>query len=184
MEYQPVVAGPIVGHEAKIDGQHVLLIEGQGGGALGMLREKPNEQRSGRRDPKTLGTVLEAADGSWFIPNVESFNQKHRAVLDSAGTEVAGVDHASTSRRELHVPAGDLAWERHMGRPQYRIDGLFGVSRGAMHTFVAGISKHPFNGEITDALAQRSDASLVLLLACWLTTGSISSKVAANATSG
>lgn len=184
MEFKPIAAGSIVGHEVKIDGQGCLVVEGPGGEALGAIRAKPNEERATRRDPKMLGTILEAVDGSWFVPNQQEFREKHRAVLDAAGTEVAGIDHTSHSSQELQLPGGALIWERHVARPQYRIDGLFGVSRTAMHAFVAGISRRPFKGEITDALAGRPDASLVLLLACWLTSGSISTKVAASATAG
>jgi hypothetical protein len=183
VEYQPVAAGPFVGHQVKLDGERCLVVEGSGGEAFGAMRAKANEQRANRGDPKTLGTILEAAAGSWFVPNLQHLVEKHRAVLDAAGTEVAGVDHTSHSRQELRLPSGAVTWERHVTRPQYRIDGLFGASRSALHSFAAGVSRRPFKGEITDALAGRPDAALVLLLACWLTTGSISAKVSAQATS-
>ena len=182
MDFQRIAAGAIVGHEVKVDGEGCLVVEGAGGEAFGAIRAKPNEQRASRRDPQTLGTILEAVDGSWFVPNQQELREKHRAVLDAAGTEVAGIDHSSHSRREIQLPGGALIWERHTTRPQYRIDGLFGVSRTALHAFVAGISRRPFKGEVTDVLAGRPDASLVLLLACWLTMGSIDAKVAAAST--
>jgi hypothetical protein len=182
MEYEPVAAGPFIGHDVKVDGRRCLVVEGPGGSAFGMLTSKPNEQRSSRSDPKTLGTVLVAAGGSWFVPNPVGFNDKHRPVLDAAGVEVAGVDHTSSSVRALSLPGGALTWERHVTRPQYRVDGLFGASRSALHSFAAGVSRRPFKGEVTAALVDRPDASLVLLLACWLTNGSISAKVAAQST--
>jgi hypothetical protein len=180
VEFQRVAAGPCVGHDVKVDGQGCLVVEGPDGQAYGALRAKVNDQRASRRDPKTLGTILEAVDGSWFVPNLQQLREKHRPVLDGAGKEVAGVDHTSLSRRELQLPGGPLTWERHTARPQYRIEGFFGASRSALHTFAAGVSRRPFNGEITEALASRSDASLVLLLACWLTSASIDAKAAAS----
>ena len=184
MQFARISAGAIVGHETKIEGRGCLVVEGPNGEAFGVIRSRPNEHRSKRSDPKTDGTILESADGSWFVPHQKQLRERHRPVRDAAGDEVCSIDFTSHSSRTFHVPGGDVTWEKHTARPQYRIEGLFGVSRGAMHTFAAGVSNKPFRGEITDALASRSDGSLVVLLASWAAMGSIDAKVAAGATSG
>lgn len=178
MQLAALTAGGILGHTTKIDGQRALVIEGSSGQSFGVVRPKPNEQRSRRRDPKTLGSILEADDGSWFVPSQHALREKHRSVQDANGSEVASI-YVSLSSYVLHVPGGDVTWQRHRaGRPRYSIDGLFAVSRTAMHTFVAGISRTPFKGEITEALTRRADASLVLLLGSWAAMNSIDTKVA------
>lgn len=175
------VGGGITGHTTKVDGQKVLVVESAGGAQFGVVRFKPNEQRASRRDPKTLGTILEAAGDSWFLPNMTELRQKHFSVQDAQGNEVATYD-TSLSSYLLHVPGGDVTWARkRLGRPQYVIDGLFAASRTPMHTFVAGISHTPFKGEIEQALVERPDAALVLLLASRFTMSSIDTKVAARA---
>jgi hypothetical protein len=179
MEFQRLAAGTIAAHQQKVDGRPALVIEGSGGAVFGAIGTKPNDKRASKRDPETLGTTFESLAGSWFIPTL-LVPDKHRPVLDAAGTEVAAVDYTSSSRRELRLPGGDLVWERHVTRPQYRIEGCFGASRSAMHAFVAGVSRTPFKGEITDGLAGHPEGSLALLLACWLTDRVISDKAAAQ----
>jgi hypothetical protein len=177
------VAGDIQGHLTKVDGQKVLVIESAGGEQLGVVRAKPNMERASRGDPKTLGTVLEAASGSWFLPVMTELRQKTFAVQDAQGNEVASYE-TSLSSKLLHAPGGDVTWERkRLGRPQYVIDGLYAASRTPMHTFVAGISHTPFKGQIESALVKRTDAALVLLLAAHWTMSSIDIKVAAQSSS-
>lgn len=175
------VAGGITGRLTKVDGQKVLVVQGADGKRYGVIRSKPNEQRASKRDPKTLGTILEAANGSWFLPSMTSLRQKRFVVQDAQGTEVAFAD-LSLASRSLHAPGGDVTFDRkRLGRPQYAIDGLYSASRTPMHTFVAGISRTPFTGRIEQALVERPDASLVLLLAAHWTMGSIDTKVSADA---
>jgi hypothetical protein len=177
------VAGGITGHLTKVDGQKVLVVESAGGEQFGVIRAKPNEQRASRRDPKTIGTILEAASGSWFLPVMTELRQKTFSVQDAQGKEVATYD-TSLSSKLLHAPGGDVTWERkRLGRPQYVIDGLYAASRTPMHTFVAGISHTPFKGQIDVALVKRPDAALVLLLASHWTMSSIDIKVSTRANS-
>jgi len=181
LEFQRIAAGAFVAHETKVDGRGWTVIEAPSGPPFGAISARPDEQRSSRGDPKYLGTDFEAADGTWFVPHVQGLDE-HRAVLGVGGKEVAGIDRTSSTTRLLHLPGGDVTWESHLTRPQYRIDGLYGASRTALHTFVAGLSRRPFRGELTDALAGRPDASLVVLFASWLALATIGAKVAAAST--
>ena len=183
MSFQPVVAGSFVAKAVKAKGGSGLDVEGAGGALIGSIRPKENEAREKRGDPKTAGTSLAAADGSWFIAHLQALGDGHRPILDASGTEVAAIEKGAKRERVLKLPQGDLVWEQHTARPQYRIDGCFSANRTALHSFVAGVSKKPFTGELTDTLAARPDASLVVLLSCWLTNAMIESKVAASSSS-
>jgi hypothetical protein len=184
MQFARISAGDIVGHQMKIEGQACLVVEGPNGEAFGVIRGRPKEQPAKRGESKTDGTIFESADGSWFVPHQQHWGEDRRPVLDSAGTEIGSIEMTSHSARTFHVPGGAVSWERHIGRPQYRIDGHFGVSRSGLHAFAAGVSKKPFKGAITEALASRADGSLVLLLASSAAMGSIDAKVSAATSTG
>jgi hypothetical protein len=79
MRLAALTAGQILGPTTKIDGQRALVLEGSSGQSFQVVRLKPNEPRSRRRDPKTLGSILEAAYGSWFVPSQQALREKHRA---------------------------------------------------------------------------------------------------------
>jgi hypothetical protein len=175
MSFQPVSAGSFVAKAVKVKGGSGLDVEGAGGALLGSIRPTVNAQQA-----VGVGVGLEAADGSWFIAHLQDPRDPHRPVLDASGTEVAAIEKGAKRERVLRLPNGELTWKQHTGRPQYRIEGCFSANRSALHSFVAGVSRKPFTGELTDTLAARPDASLAVLLACWLTNAMIESKVAAS----
>jgi hypothetical protein len=134
--------------------------------------------------PSRVAARLEAADGAWDVRRVEAVPRHHKAHLaveDTSGATVATVWPQGAVAR-LDVPGGSVVWQApslSRGRLfRYRIEGLL-VARPAWTTLGKGRpGRHPFTAEVTSALVARPDASLVLLLAAWLTWHSIDTAAA------
>jgi hypothetical protein len=150
-----------------VDHRSRLLLETHSG-AAGSIDLKP---------PERVTTVLEAADGAWNVEYVEAVprhRKAHLTVKDANGIEVATVEFEGVEKR-IAVGGDTLVWQspslRHLRLFQYKIDGLF-VARPSLWTLGKGSHQHvrrPFAVEVAPALATRPDASLVVLLASWLT---------------
>jgi hypothetical protein len=188
MEFAAIQAGPFTANEVKVEGDRQLVLEGADGSAVGVIRkEHPLGGIKGKlgwrksADPPS-GTLLESAQGSWVVRREPGLTHGKALVLDGSGTQVAALERTSHSTQAFRLGTGDLVWESHTMRPQYRVEGLFSASRTAGNKFVPGLAKRPFKGDLTEALATHPDGSLVLLLAAYCTKVSIDAKVVAQST--
>jgi hypothetical protein len=82
----------------------------------------------------------------------------------------------------MDVPGGSVDWQApslRRGRLfRYQVEGLL-VARPSWTTMGSGDpGRRPFTLDVTPALAARTDASLVLLLATWLTWQAVSTSAA------
>jgi len=176
MDFAAVTAGPL---SAKLaDHKRRLIVEDAGGATVAVLD---------RLDMQGTSTV-EATGGRWTVRKAEDVGGgKFRwEVVDGDGKRAAElIPEQRVHRYAITLGEGDpLTWEFHGIRaPHYRVEGLFSANRKLMNRFVAGISKRPFDAEVTAALAARPDASLVLLLATWCTRHHIAIEIATSASS-
>jgi hypothetical protein len=162
MEFAAVTAERL--RTELVDRRSRLLLESPSRGAVGVFGLQPDSP------------MLEAADGSWVVHDVEAVDRHrkaHYSLADAGGVELATawpegkrVRIELASERLLLESPSLLQW-------RYRIEGLF-VARPSLvmgatsRASVARNARRPFRIDVSPALAGRADASLILLLATWL----------------
>ena len=142
-----------------------------------LLLETPSGAVVGSVDLNASRPLLAAADGAWTVDYVQAVprhRKAHLSVQDGDGREVASVEFAGVDKR-IDLGQESLVWQSpsltRLRLWDYRIEGLF-VARPSPWTFGKGSHRHvrrPFTVRVSAALASRSDASLVILLASSLT---------------